>query len=317
MSRPSSGCYAETLPELPEVEAVRRSLDPFLTQARIADVDVRRPDLRVPFPRRFRARLVGQTVASADAARQVPAGAAVVARDAARAPRHVRFVSRRRADRRSSDPPNPIGTITWSSTWRRAPSSRSTIHGDSGSWTCSRRRSSARHPVLSRLGPEPLSAEFDAAALARACRGQKMALKVALLDQRVVAGLGNIYASEALHLRAAVAASARVDDRDGGRRAARVRRPSGRGDQARADDGDRSGRRRDLPIVAVPRLRSRGRARVREPRLRRHHQAAHAGGPVDVLLSRLPAVARPHQPEIRRPQHAGPSQWAAGGTGCR
>jgi formamidopyrimidine-DNA glycosylase len=57
----------------------------------------------------------------------------------------------------------------------------------------------ARHPVLSRLGPEPLSPEFDAAALARACRGRRMPLKLALLDQRIVAGLGNIYASEALH----------------------------------------------------------------------------------------------------------------------
>jgi formamidopyrimidine-DNA glycosylase len=54
------------------------------------------------------------------------------------------------------------------------------------------------HPGLRRLGPEPLSPEFGAAALARACRGRRVALKVALLDQRVVAGLGNIYASEAL-----------------------------------------------------------------------------------------------------------------------
>src|SRR5262249_48232993 len=56
-----------------------------------------------------------------------------------------------------------------------------------------------RHPVLSRLGPEPLSDDFDAAALARACHRKKTSLKAALLDQRVVAGLGNIYASEALH----------------------------------------------------------------------------------------------------------------------
>lgn len=58
----------------------------------------------------------------------------------------------------------------------------------------------AAHPVLSSLGPEPLSPEFDGVALARACRGKKTSLKAALLDQRVVAGLGNIYASEALHL---------------------------------------------------------------------------------------------------------------------
>ena len=49
------------------------------------------------------------------------------------------------------------------------------------------------------MGPEPLSPDFDAAALARACKGRRSSLKVALLDQRVVAGLGNIYASEALH----------------------------------------------------------------------------------------------------------------------
>jgi formamidopyrimidine-DNA glycosylase len=50
----------------------------------------------------------------------------------------------------------------------------------------------ASHPALSTLGPEPLSEAFDAAALARACRGRKTSLKAALLDQRVVAGLGNI-----------------------------------------------------------------------------------------------------------------------------
>ena len=55
------------------------------------------------------------------------------------------------------------------------------------------------HPALGALGPEPLSAEFDARALARACRGKKTSLKVALLDQRLVAGLGNIYVVEALH----------------------------------------------------------------------------------------------------------------------
>jgi formamidopyrimidine-DNA glycosylase len=58
----------------------------------------------------------------------------------------------------------------------------------------------AAHPVLSTLGPEPLSPEFDAATLARALKGRKAPLKAALLDQRVIAGLGNIYAVEALHV---------------------------------------------------------------------------------------------------------------------
>ena len=57
-----------------------------------------------------------------------------------------------------------------------------------------------RHPALEGLGPEPLSAAFDADALARACVGKRTPLKSALLDQQVVAGLGNIYAVEALHV---------------------------------------------------------------------------------------------------------------------
>jgi formamidopyrimidine-DNA glycosylase len=54
-------------------------------------------------------------------------------------------------------------------------------------------------PLLRALGPEPLGNAFDAAMLARACAGKQTSLKAALLDQRVVAGLGNIYVCEALH----------------------------------------------------------------------------------------------------------------------
>jgi formamidopyrimidine-DNA glycosylase len=54
-------------------------------------------------------------------------------------------------------------------------------------------------PLLKGLGPEPLGNAFDAAMLARACKGKKTSLKAALLDQRVVAGLGNIYVCEALY----------------------------------------------------------------------------------------------------------------------
>ena len=55
------------------------------------------------------------------------------------------------------------------------------------------------HPLLRELGPEPLGNAFDAALLAAACTGKKTSLKAALFDQRVVAGLGNIYVCEALH----------------------------------------------------------------------------------------------------------------------
>jgi len=57
-----------------------------------------------------------------------------------------------------------------------------------------------RHPSLGRLGPEPLSRTFDARALAGRLAQRRSSLKAALLDQHVVAGIGNIYASEALHL---------------------------------------------------------------------------------------------------------------------
>src|SRR5262249_40525434 len=56
------------------------------------------------------------------------------------------------------------------------------------------------HQTFEAMGPEPLAPAFDAAALAAACARKRVALKIALLDQRVVAGLGNIYASEALHV---------------------------------------------------------------------------------------------------------------------
>jgi formamidopyrimidine-DNA glycosylase len=67
------------------------------------------------------------------------------------------------------------------------------------------------------LGLEPLSDEFDAIALAKSCRGKRTSIKAALLDQRVVAGLGNIYVSEALH-------RARLSPR---RRASTIATPSG------------------------------------------------------------------------------------------
>jgi formamidopyrimidine-DNA glycosylase len=68
-----------------------------------------------------------------------------------------------------------------------------------GSMKIVRRDKLDQEPLLRALGPEPLGNEFDAAMLARACKGKKTSLKAALSDQRVVAGLGNIYVCEALH----------------------------------------------------------------------------------------------------------------------
>jgi formamidopyrimidine-DNA glycosylase len=185
------------MPELPEVETVRRQLHPVLSGARITDVAVRRPDLRIPFPPRFRGRLRGQTVAALTRRAkyllvELSSGETLLM--------HLGMSGSLRIE------------------WRGAV--RSSVHRhdhvvfdlDSGArvlFNDPRRFGfmdvltpieREQHAVLSRLGPEPLSAEFDGAALARACRAKTTSIKAALLDQRVVAGLGNIYASEALHV---------------------------------------------------------------------------------------------------------------------
>ena len=206
------------MPELPEVEAVCRVLEPYLAQAQITDVELRRPDLRMPFPPRFRNRLRGQTVmALTRRAKYLLATLsstetllmhlgmsgsfhiAVPGEDvrvpSAGADRHDHVVFHM-----------ATGTIITFNDPRRF-----------GLMELQTQSQLARHPVLSRLGPEPLSPAFDAASLARACKGKSTPLKIALLDQRVVAGLGNIYASEALH-------AARLSPR---RRAATIATPSG------------------------------------------------------------------------------------------
>src|SRR6202022_3287638 len=66
-------------------------------------------------------------------------------------------------------------------------------------WLRGPRAELAEPPLMREVGPEPLGNAFDAAMLARACAGKNTSLKAALLDQRVVAGLGNIYVCEALH----------------------------------------------------------------------------------------------------------------------
>jgi formamidopyrimidine-DNA glycosylase len=191
----------EGVPELPEVETVRRELAPVMEGARFERVVVRRKGLRRPFPRQFASRLTGQTVQALQrrgkyllaelssgetlvmhlgmsGSFRVERGAGAAAEDdgGAAAHDHVVFLMSSNAVVTFNDP-------------RRF-----------GVMDLLARRALSRDPALAAMGPEPLGAEFDAAALASACAGKRTSLKAALLDQRVVAGLGNIYASEALHL---------------------------------------------------------------------------------------------------------------------
>jgi formamidopyrimidine-DNA glycosylase len=181
-----------------------------MSGARVEDVDLRRPDLRAPFPPDFRARLIGQTVVALTRRGKyllatLSSGETLVMHlgmsgsfridSPAEADRHDHVVFHM----------SSAAVVTFNDPRRF------------GFMDLLTRDAIARHPVLSRLGLEPLSPQFDATALALACRGKKTSLKAALLDQRVVAGLGNIYASEALH----------VAGLSPGRRASTIATPAG------------------------------------------------------------------------------------------
>ena len=171
-----------------------------MTGARFTRVTVRRPDLRDPFPRRFAKRLTGQTVlALTRRAKYLVAGLS----SSETLLMHLGMSGSFRVERPGAGAGGP----------RRAPGTHDHVVFDMstgavvtfndprrfGVMDLLTRRQLAIHPVLSTLGPEPLSDGFNASALAMACKGKKTSLKAALLDQRVVAGLGNIYVVEALH----------------------------------------------------------------------------------------------------------------------
>jgi formamidopyrimidine-DNA glycosylase len=199
------------VPELPEVESIRRLLEPAMQRARFEAVILRRSNLRIPFPDEFVARLVGQTVTAVTRrAKYLLAGLS----SNETLVMHLGMSGWFRVD------PNPGDLGTHDHVIFRMSSGAIVIFEDVrrfGFMDLVPAGQLASYPALTGLGPEPLSPEFDAVALARALKGKKIALKVALLDQRVVAGLGNIYASEALHV-------ARLSPR---RRASTIATPSG------------------------------------------------------------------------------------------
>jgi formamidopyrimidine-DNA glycosylase len=199
------------MPELPEVEAVRRELEPVMLDARVARVELRRPDLRRPFPRGFARRIGGATVTAIDRR-----GKYLLADLSTRETllMHLGMSGSFRVDRQSVAP-EPHDHV------RFALDSGATVTFNDprrfGIMDLIATDALDRHPALAAMGPEPLSAAFDGTTLARACAGRRTPLKVALLDQRVVAGLGNIYASEALSV-------ARLSPRQ---RAATIATPAG------------------------------------------------------------------------------------------
>ena len=173
--------------------------------ARFVAVEARRPDLRLPFPTDFATRLVGQRVDRVDRRAKyllvrLESGAILLM--------HLGMTG---SFRISTVEGHEIAADVYDDSPQTAKHDHVVFVMSSGAvvtFNDPRRfgfmqlvdaDAAATPPSLAGLGPEPLGADFDAARLARACRGKKTSLKAALLDQRIVAGLGNIYAAEALN----------------------------------------------------------------------------------------------------------------------
>jgi len=192
------------MPELPEVETVRRGLEPVLTGARLTRVRQNRPDLRFPFPDRFPERLEGAVVEGIDRRAKyllmpLSTGETWVS--------HLGMTGRFTLDGTQLGEFEQAAPIVG----KHEHVSLSAIRGATSTrvgFADARRfgfmgliptGAVETHPWFAALGPEPLGNGFSAAHLAEAFAGRKQNIKVSLLDQRTVAGLGNIYVCEALY----------------------------------------------------------------------------------------------------------------------
>jgi formamidopyrimidine-DNA glycosylase len=178
------------MPELPEVETTLRGLAPHLIGQTVADVVIRHPQLRWPVPKDLPRLLRGQAIRGlrrrakyllvefdhgtlilhlgmSGSLRILPAKTPAEKHD------HFDLILANGRLMRLRDP-RRFGAVLWH-------------EGDAGA-----------HPLLAALGPEPLQPEFDAAHLYRATRNRSAAIKQVIMDNRVVVGVGNIYANEAL-----------------------------------------------------------------------------------------------------------------------
>jgi formamidopyrimidine-DNA glycosylase len=188
------------LPELPEVETVMMGLKPALEGRRFTHVETRRGDLRIPFPKDFAKRLTGRTVKRmwrrakyimADleggetlvihlgmSGRMSVAGAGIGAF-------HHEMPELEKHDHVVFETDAPARAVF-------------NDHRRFGLMTLIPTDKIAAHKLFKDIGVEPLSDDLDAAFLQVALKGKKTSIKAALLDQRLIAGLGNIYVCEAL-----------------------------------------------------------------------------------------------------------------------
>ena len=196
------------MPELPEVETVKRGLEPALVGRRIVKLDLRRKDLRFPFPKDFRQRLEGARIQSLSRRAKYIL---------AETDRHDRLILHLGMTGRFTilkpdggiSVPGEFYDDTAAAGSADGPHDHVVFNLDDGArivYSDHRRfglmdleRRGESHKLLADLGVEPLGNELSAVYLAEAFRGKTAPLKAALLDQRIIAGLGNIYVCEALN----------------------------------------------------------------------------------------------------------------------
>ncbi|MEK1888059.1 MAG: bifunctional DNA-formamidopyrimidine glycosylase/DNA-(apurinic or apyrimidinic site) lyase [Phyllobacterium sp.] len=196
------------MPELPEVETVRRGLQPFMEGATILAVEQRRPNLRFPFPDRFAERLTGRRIEALERRAKylilhLDDGLGVISHlgmsgsyrieqgEAAQAPGN--FTHERSKNALHDHVVLRLGG--------KDGQTSSIIYNDPrrfGFMLFAEPGQLNTHPLLKGLGTEPTGNRLDGALLARLFHNKAAPLKAALLDQRLIAGLGNIYVCEAL-----------------------------------------------------------------------------------------------------------------------
>ncbi len=182
------------MPELPEVESICRDLKPIVTGQVIESADIRRKDLRLPFPRGLKQKLAGCRIlcverrakyilvrleASQNLVLHLGMSGRILIQDTDYKPqKHDHFIITLENGRKIVfNDPRRFGVVHLIA-----------------------ENDLASHPAFFHLGPEPLAKDFSGPALAAALEGKKTSIKTAIMDQRIVVGVGNIYASESLFM---------------------------------------------------------------------------------------------------------------------
>ena len=184
------------MPELPEVETVCRGLSPVLEGAIFQDVIVRQYKLRIPVPSNIREKLVSRRVVKV---RRRAKYILIELDDSGVIIGHLGMSGRMTIYRTGEQIPPAgqhdhidfrftVGDLIRFSDPRRF-----------GLITCTTAKKMNNHKLLRHLGPDPLDKDFCGMELAARLKGRKTLIKAALMDQRIVAGLGNIYVCESLY----------------------------------------------------------------------------------------------------------------------